>query len=443
MNGMLRLRPRGFRAQIVASTVILMAAVMIVLMLGTQALLEWNTHNDVRRALGDRTEAVLQVVRATSKPLDAQSWEDLEPASRIFDEQGRPVGGSIQHAAASKANQLAALARRTGLVQTAEARQNIVLRAAPFHTRTGEHGVVVVSESSEPYERTELEALVAMIVLGTLVVAIAGGIAWRVTRQALEPVQQMAERAADWSEHDLSHRFDLGEPDNELSKLGETLDHLLDRVAAAIRSEQRLTSELAHELRTPLTTIQGSADLALLRGVADEQAREDLEEISAAARRMTDVISTLLDIARERAAGPKASTSLAEVMASVGPLVPEDIELVDEASAVTVPAAAPTELVVHALSPILENAVRHARHTIRLDARVTPDRIEVLVTDDGPGVSAEVRSRVFEPGTSAAGSTGLGLGISRRVARSIGGEVQVADQVDGAGATFVLRLPRR
>lgn len=80
----------------------------------------------------------------------------------------------------------------------------------------------------------------------------------------------MAERAADWSEHDLSHRFGLGPPTNELAALGETLDHLLDRVAMAIRSEQRLTSELAHELRTPLTAIQGSADLALLRGVKDE-----------------------------------------------------------------------------------------------------------------------------------------------------------------------------
>ena len=76
----------------------------------------------------------------------------------------------------------------------------------------------------------------------------------------------MAERAADWSEHDLTHRFDLGPPTNELAALGETLDHLLDRVASAISSEQRLTSELAHELRTPLTSIQGSADLALMRG---------------------------------------------------------------------------------------------------------------------------------------------------------------------------------
>jgi two-component system, OmpR family, sensor kinase len=441
MSGMIRLRPRGFRTQIVASTVLLMAFVMIVLTTGTQAVLEWNSHNDLRRVLNERTQAVLQIVRTTDEPLASQSWETLEPLSRIYDAYGDPVGGSIQHVAADDAAALASKALRTGKRQDLEVHDNLNLRAVPFTTQAGERGAVVVSESSEPYERTELEALIAMTVLGTLVVAIAGGIAWRVTRQALEPVEQMAERAADWSEHDLSHRFDLGSPDNELSKLGETLDHLLDRVAAAIRAEQRLTSELAHELRTPLTTIQGAADLALLRGVEDDDAREDLEAISAAARRMTGVIATLLDLARERGASAKASTPLAVVVEAVRPLVPGHLDVVDEASAVIVPVAAPAPLVVQAVSPIVENAVRYARSTVRFEARVTPDQVHLLVSDDGPGLAEAVQGTVFEPGASTSNGTGLGLGISRRVARSLGGEVEVAK--GSGGATFLLRLPRR
>src|SRR3982751_5025390 len=106
-------------------------------------------------------------------------------------------------------------------------------------------------------------------------------------------------RAAEWSEHALPHRFALGPPTNELASLGNTLDQLLDRVASAIRGEQRLTAELAHELRTPLTNIQGSAGLALMRGVTDPEDREDFEEIAAAAREMGAVIRTLLDIARD------------------------------------------------------------------------------------------------------------------------------------------------
>jgi len=451
MSSMIRLRPRGFRTQIVASTVLLMAFVMIVLTAGTQAVLEWNSHNDIHRALTVRTQAVLQVVRASDGPLADQSWDALDPLSEVFDSTGKALGGSMQHAAAPDAARLAREALRTGKKQQAKVHDTINLRAVRFTTASGERGAVVVSESSEPYERSELEALVAMIVLGTLVVAIAGGIAWRVTRQALEPVEQMAVRAAEWSEHDLSHRFGLGTPDNELSKLGETLDHLLDRVAAALRSEQRLTAELAHELRTPLTTIQGAADLALLRGVEDGEAREDLEAISAAARRMTGVISALLDLARERGASAKASTPLATVVDAVRHLIPDTVELVDEASQVTVAVAAPAELVIRATSPIVENAVRHARSTVRLEARVTPAQVQLMIADDGPGLAPEVQGRAFEPGTSGSGGTGLGLGIARRVARSLGGEVQIAgpdagvtDSVDGgAGAVFVLSLPRR
>lgn len=442
---MLRLRPTGFRTQIVASTVVLMAVVMVVLTAGTQAVLEWNTRKDVQRALGEKAGAVLQIARATSGRLDRRSWDVLEPATRMYDGEGDALGGSVEHAVAREADALADKARRTGRQQSAEARDNLNLRAVPFTTRAGELGVFVVTVNSEPYERTEIEALVAMVVLGLLVVGVAGGIAWRVTRQALEPVAQMAERAADWSEHELTHRFALGPPDNELSKLGETLDHLLDRVAEAIRSEQRLTSELAHELRTPLTAIQGSADLALLRGVDDDAVREDLETISAAARRMTEAISALLDLARSTRGGRQAATTTAEVVGAIAPLVPAGTLLIDEASSPAIPIAAPVDLVVRALSPIVENAARHAETRVVVHAYAEGTEVVIAVGDDGPGVAPDVRDVVFEPGLSGSGGTGLGLGISRRVARSLGGNVEVADPAAGRerGATFLLRLPRR
>lgn len=443
MKGMLRLRPRGFRAQIVASTVLLMAFVMIVLAAGTQAVLGWNARSQVHRALDERTRAVLAVVHATHQELDAKSWDELDPLSKIYDADGHPVGGSIQRAAAPEAARLVREALRTGHRQDTVHGDTLHLRAAPFTTGRGEHGVAVVTEDSDPYERAELETLIAMIVLGTLVVLTAGGIAMRVTRQALEPVQQMAERADDWSEHDLAHRFDLGPPDNELSTLGQTLDHLLDRVAAAIRAEQRLTAELAHELRTPLTAIQGSADLALLRGVEDDDARQDLEEIAAAARRMGSAITTLLELARERSASGQASTSLPALVEAVRPLIPDGLTFIDETAAVTVAIAAPLELVVRAVSPLVDNAVRYAASTVTLAARVGPDRVELIVADDGPGIEDEVKESLFEPGTSASGSTGLGLGIARRVAHSLGGDVAVEEAPDRDGAAFVMSLPRR
>ena len=124
MSGMLRLRPRGFRTQIVTSTVLLMAFVMIVLTAGTQAVLEWSSHNDVRRVLNERTQAALHLARATNKPLAAQSWAALEPLSRIFDSVGTPVGGSLQQAAQVLAEAELAV-RRVRTVKLELTRQHI------------------------------------------------------------------------------------------------------------------------------------------------------------------------------------------------------------------------------------------------------------------------------------------------------------------------------
>ncbi|GAB7007181.1 hypothetical protein JCM18899A_46550 [Nocardioides sp. AN3] len=294
------------------------------------------------------------------------------------------------------------------------------------------------------YDRSERWALGVTGALAVLVVVLVGWLAWSLTRRALQPVQQMAERAADWSEHDLWHRFEMGPPVNELAALGATLDHLLDRVAQAILSEQRLTAELAHELRTPLTAIAASTEIAQLRPDGDPAVREDLAEIADAAERMSQAISTLLEVARSpewvRATG---RSSVGEVVESMAPLVRRPLTFHTEVEADLPMVAAPTELVVRALMPLVENAARHASTDVTLATRVVADRIEIQVRDDGVGVPVELRERIFEPGTSDSGGTGLGLGIARRVARSVGGDVVLSpDLTEGGSTVFVLRLPR-
>ena len=318
------------------------------------------------------------------------------------------------------------------------------LRAVPFATQSGAEGVVVVSQVTTPYERSEYYALVATAVLAVLVVAVSVWMALRVTRQALSPVTQMAERAADWSEDDLAHRFDLGPPTNELAALGETLDHLLDRVASAIRSEQRLTSELAHELRTPLTTIRGSADLALLRDVDDQDVRRDLEQISAAARDMSTAITTLLELARDGSTTSQSRTcTIRDVIAIVRTHWPEgELEMVDDTGASSARIAAPAQLVARVVMPLIDNAIRHASNRVVVSAKDDRDVVRLTVADDGPGVAEVIRDSLFEPGASGrTGGAGLGLGIAHRVARSIGGDIAVLHSE--SGASLEVTLPRR
>jgi signal transduction histidine kinase len=243
----------------------------------------------------------------------------------------------------------------------------------------------------------------------------------------------MAERAEDWSAQNLARRFDLGLPVNELSQLGQTLDHLLDRVAHAIRAEQRLSAELAHEIRTPLAAIRESAELALIRKPADPELRTDLAEIADGTRRLAEVVTALLELAQNPGETLQATTSPDAVIAQVSGLVPAQIEL--ELTGSAPPIAGPLALATRALAPLVENAGQHAEKRVTMDLRAL-DLIEIAVSDDGPGVPPDLRESIFEPGTSNQGSSGLGLGIARRVARSLGGDVVLH------GDEFVLRLPR-
>ena len=435
-----RFAPRSFRGTIVASTVGLMTVAMVVVVLGIQVVLGITTQRDIEQVLSDRSQSMISLVQQASVSQLTVPPDTLEPGMVVYDAAGRRVAGSVESAVRDVADGLGATSRVRTVQGPADEER---LLGTPFTTPSGDAGVLVMSQETAPYERSELYALLATIALGMLVIGATAVIALRVTRQALRPVAQMADRAADWSEHDLTHRFALGPPSNELAALGETLDHLLDRVASAIRSEQRLTSELAHELRTPLTAIQGSADLALMRGVDNPEVREDLQQIAASSRDMARVISTLLDLARDGGASGRTHTCLmTEVVGRLVATVGERAAVVDLTSGSTARIAASADLVVRAASPLVDNAVRHARGRITFTARDLADRVELVVADDGAGVDPAVREEIFQPGvTHASGGAGLGLGLSRRVARSFGGDVALGPE-SGDGATFVITLPR-
>ena len=420
----------SFRSQLVLTTMVLTALGMLVVTLGLQLILHRIIEGNLDQVLHDRADAVESAIDAASGRTLVVPEGAAEPGVTVYDGQGQAVAGSTWARLRPQTTELSHVTSARTLGVGEEYR----LYARPIVTDSGARGVIVVSESRHAYEEAELYILLTSLAVGA--------VARYVTARALAPVGQMAERATDWSEHDLGRRFELGPPTNEISALGATLDGLLERVAMTIRAEQRLTAELAHELRTPLAAIQGSADLALLRGGLGKEARVDLEQISASSRVMAETITTLLELARSAGESPESATCrLGDVLESVAPLVPDELELDNRAGDPTIRLAAPRDLVVRALSPVVENAVRHARSRVRLDVVPRSSSVELRVADDGPGVDAAVRDTLFAPGTvGPGGGTGLGLGIARRVARSIGGDVELAES-DG-GAVFMVRLPR-
>jgi signal transduction histidine kinase len=312
-------------------------------------------------------------------------------------------------------------------------------------------GAVVVAASRRPYERTQRTALIGSIVLGlTLIVAVSLIARW-LLGAALRPVARMTADAAEWSEHDLDRRFSLGPPSDELTRLAATLDGLLDRLAAGMRREQRLSSELSHELRTPLAKISTQAQL--LAGAPDlpEAVREEAAGIVHSVSQMREVIEVLMASARAQAEGGHGTADVESAvrasMDAAGPAAASRGVVFELLAANGARATAEPKLVERILAPLVENAGRHARGRVTLSIRARGAWLEVAVEDDGPGVAASEAGAIFEPGvrgSSASGSSahdgaGLGLALARRLARSAGGDVE-ADPTS-AGGRFVVRLP--
>ena len=129
-----------------------------------------------------------------------------------------------------------------------------------------------------------------------------GVLTWITVGRALDPVRQMTASAADWSEHDLGQRFGAGTPrPDELGELARTFDALLDRVAASLRHEQRLSAELSHELRTPLARIVAEIELLQRRERSPEDRNEAYAVVSRSAEQMSGILETLMAAARAEA----------------------------------------------------------------------------------------------------------------------------------------------
>jgi len=288
---------------------------------------------------------------------------------------------------------------------------------------------VVAGVDLTPYEDAERRGLILTLLLGGFSVLASALAASEAARFTLGRVHHMVAQAQAWEEHDLDRRFGLGEPRDAFSELGHTLDHMLNRIAAALRNERLLSDEMAHELRTPLTVIRGEAELALARA-ADP---EPLQAIIAAVQRADAAIVAMLDAARARL----SDGSTPDVAAVLR-------ELAGEQVAVDAPAGLDAGVDPGALGalvgPLLDNALRHARSRVTLTARGHHGRVLVTVADDGPGVPFADVERIFEAGVrgEASGSAGLGLAVVRRLARAVGAEVTAAP---GPGGHFDLSLP--
>ncbi len=447
-------RLTGLRARLLLSTILGSLLVAAVLIGAFNVILDGRLRGDVENLLRARAVAHLQTVEIVDGRLGVpESPDGAAPDTQTWIFAGRRA---LEQPASPPAIQRTALAlaggkRRFFTLDATDTR----FYAVPIVQGSRPLGTLVVSASLGPYERSANTTLIASLILGLLtVLGVAAASAW-VIHRALAPVARMTADAADWGEHDLSRRFFAGEPHDELTKLAATFDGLLERLSQSLKREQRVTAEISHELRTPLAKIVAEAELAAAVAGRPERYREALASIRAYAESLSRTLDTLLATARaeltpgSRSADAHAVAELAVANVTGAPSE-HRVAIEIDGSARHARVAAESDLVERALTPVVENAARFARGRVEISIRTDAGQVVFEVRDDGPGVEARIRERIFEPGVSAsAGSAngsspagsgaGLGLPLARRLARAAGGEIeQVAcDQ----GATFLLRLP--
>ena len=241
---------------------------------------------------------------------------------------------------------------------------------------------------------------------------------------------------------------------DEIRALALTLNGMLDRLSAARERQRTFVADAAHELRSPLASMRVQLEVAARLGEGGDLPAELTPELA----RLSALVEDLLLLARS---GADAPVPAHPEPVAVGPLLADVAADVPGRAGVRVEAlppdgdptvlADPAEL-RRVLVNLTSNAVRHAGSRVDLDAVVAPDgRVVLRVTDDGPGVPAADRVRVFErfarlddARSRDAGGTGLGLPIVAELVARAGGEIVLTDGPDGGlrALRHAARLPR-
>lgn len=430
---------RTLISRIVWST-LLVSAIAVTAMIGTVVLvLSALTEKNIDSRLEDRLSAVSATVSVGGDGMVTA----LETADDTIDDTSwvYSADGSLIEGPRAGPRLMAAAESLSGVRKEARMKaDNRSFIAAPVRRDGSVRAVVVVETPLEPYESTRNEVVLGLVVLGFVVTGGAAALAAWTVRRTLAPVTSMAARAEDWSEHDLDSRFDATGTGDEFAHLGRTLNVLLDRVAGALRSEQQLTSELAHELRTPLTAIRGEAELGLM-GDPSPAVSERLGRVVMLVDRMSTTIASLVAIARGDARAESRTNAVALVLASIEHHRVPTVSISTE-DVTSDEIAAPAELALRALSPIVENALKHARTSVTFAVAGSDRVVNIIVSDDGDGIAPDDTETLFVSGRRGPDSDGAGLGLalSRRVARTLGGDVHVTST--SSPTSFTLSLPR-
>lgn len=300
-----------------------------------------------------------------------------------------------------------------------------------------------------------------------LVLGLAGGLF--VTRRVLRRVDAMTETSRSIMAGDLGERLPVDGTGDELDRLAENLNVMLERIEALMHGLKEVSDNIAHDLKTPLTRLRNRTEQALRTGKSESEYRAALESTIEESDNLIATFNALLMIARAESGQARSDMiefDAADIANDIGELYEPLAEEKGIALKVEASEAAPVkgnrELVSQALANLVDNAIKYAEPHDLLDrgqpingapgmpeivvrAANDGDRILLTVADNGPGIPEADRTRVverfvrLEQSRSKPGS-GLGLSLAAAVARLHGGELTLED--NHPGLKSIIALPR-
>jgi two-component system heavy metal sensor histidine kinase CusS len=444
-------RFRTLRGRLTALAVLAAFVALAALTVAFNVLLARSLDADANRRLRSQAAAAsTTVVHRGGHLIVRESPDDAAIDQRVWIFEGRRA---ILRAPGERGLMRAADAMAGRANVFADVRDDVRMYASPLTFRGRQIGTVVTAEPLTAYEHTRRLALVGSLGLAAVLLTTVFVLTWVTVGRALDPVRAMTRSAADWGASDLGRRFGAAPRPDELGELARTFDGLLDRLAASLRHEQRLSAELSHELRTPLARIMAEVQLLQRRERSREDRRAALAVIARSSAQMHDILEMLMAAARAEAQLDRGRSDVPETLTRIAgewTAPPGARAVTVEARAANGPLQAGVDeaVIERIVAPLLDNAARHARSRVVLDAGANDGRVVVRVSDDGPGVPAAERETIFEPGAAGAGTSrnghggaGLGLALARRLAHAAGGDLTLAPPAAGAGAEFLIDLP--
>lgn len=325
------------------------------------------------------------------------------------------------------------------------------LLATPVQTKD-QLLVVVVGSSLENRDEALENLRGQLLVGGPVVLVLASLLGYVLAGAALHPVESMRRRAAEISASAPGQRLPVPLAHDEISRLGETLNEMLERLETALLRERRFVADASHELRTPLALLKTELELALRRSRSPDELETAVRSAADETDRLSQLAEDLLVLARADQGALPLQLSILDTDELLGRVAERFRRRASDAGREILVDAERGLLIEgdslrleQALGNLVENALRHGGGEIRLSARRSDGSIELHVLDRGPGFPAAFLPRAFArfsraDEARARGGAGLGLALVEAVAQAHGGGACAANADEG-GADVWLSLP--